>query len=67
MSSSAYNWYNSWLYLIRHMPLSLVEPQIFLRIFFQKSLVCSHHIWWVPNFRFHTVGWVVITSYAVWS
>jgi hypothetical protein len=26
MSGSSYNWYNSWLYLIRYVPLSLVDP-----------------------------------------
>jgi hypothetical protein len=26
MYGSSYNWYNSWLYLICHVPLSLAEP-----------------------------------------
>jgi hypothetical protein len=45
MSGSSYSWFNSLLYIICHLPFSLMGPYIFVGIFLSNStvsLVSSH-------------------------
>lgn len=50
ISGSLNSLYNSWLYLILHIPVSCTASKIHLRIFFQIDLMIIH-LWIAPRCR----------------